>query len=161
VIANIHLSLNILYTGCVYPAVKVRTVAFPAHEVLANAASNPRTENFINFESGVFCDSHRCQLFVIKQIVNYLTIQIFQLVHRSRCPTNYLDYSKHLRGIILLTAIGKLHFFFTNAHMLFHVKFRFCNRDFTVFLFIVFKIARTSESVTRAGAMPVVLCTVA
>jgi len=47
---------------------------------------------------------------------------------------NYLDNSKHLRGVILLAAFGIFHFLFTNAHVLSHAKFGLCNRDLAALL---------------------------
>jgi len=58
VISVLH--LNILHASCIYPTIEVRTVAFPAHEMLTNAASDTRSQNFINLKCGAFCDSNRC-----------------------------------------------------------------------------------------------------
>ena len=80
---------------------------------------------------------------------------MFEFVEGSRTPLYHLRDSKYLRAEILLRALGKLHLLLADTHVLPHAKLGLATRTPRLRASILFHIARTSESVTRDGAMPV------
>ena len=151
--------LNILHARCRDTRVKVFCISTTADEIFCNTASDHLVQYFIYLISGLFCNAHGSQFFLIK-------LALYGDLFKS-------SSSQTGQGVLLIALVTRniswLKFCSAPfANLFFFLLMRTCfptrNLELTLrtrsFLFIFFHIASTSESVTFNGAMPMVECTV-
>jgi hypothetical protein len=100
------------------------------------------------------------QFLPIELAVDGRAVQILEFVDDSRAPLYHFRHFEYLVAESLLGGLGEPHLLLTDAHLLPYPKRREAFAVRTFFLCILFQTARTSASVTREGAMPVVEWTV-